>query len=350
MNKVAERIQNLIDKNKVKKSCSDEYTLILQELDKYKDNLDEVVKIQGRYGHTHFLTTETEEKVLKLIEKDDRVLTIQDKNSKKNIGMIAATLGLENVVLRALDNDVASIQQDMFGYNIGMLCAKTGLQTCVLKALDNPIASLQKAHGSETNIGMFAVIWDMEEAVLKALENDKASLQQDNEGMTIGMKAARKGMERCVLKAMENDRAILKLDKQKRSMAMHCLNNGLDNCVLKMLEKQPMISTQQDEDGYNLAMLSLSYSNKELVFAAMNDPMVLVQKTFYDHTLKDILMDRPDSYFYGDEEILQKIKEIEESSEYITALNLANQDDEIIDINKYVYDLGIGGENENENF
>lgn len=350
MNKVAEKIQSLIDKNKVKKSCCDEYTLILQELDKYKENLDEIVKIQGRYGHTHFLTIETEEKVLKLIEKDDRVLTIQDKNDKKNIGMIAASLGLENVVLRALDNDVASIQQDMFGYNIGMLCAKNGLQKCVLKALDNHEASLQKANGSESNIGMFAVIWDMEEAVLKALENDRASLQQDDEGMTIGMKAARKGMEEATLKAMQNDKVIMQVDNRKRNMAMHCLYSGLQDCALKMLEKQPMISTQQDEDGYNLAMLSLSYSNKELVLAAMNDPLVLVQKTFYDHTLKDILMDRPDSYFYGDEEILQKIKEIEESSEYITALNLENQDNEIIDINKYVYDLGIGGENENENF
>ena len=65
MNKFAEKIQSLIDRNKVKKSCIDEYTLILQELDKYKSNLDEVFKIQG-YGHAHYLTGETEEKILKV--------------------------------------------------------------------------------------------------------------------------------------------------------------------------------------------------------------------------------------------------------------------------------------------
>ena len=154
-----------------------------------------------------------------------------------------------------------------------------------------------------------------------------------------------------ILKLIDEDESVLRIQDKKsgKNIGMKATDLELFDISKRALEDK-IASTQQDEDGYNLAMLSLSYSNKELVLAAMNDPLVLVQKTFYDHTLKDILMDRPDSYFYGDEEILQKIKEIEESPEYITALNLENQDDEIIDLNKYVYDLGIGGENENENF
>ena len=342
MNKFAEKIQSLIDKNKVKKSCIDEYTLILQELDKYKSNLDEVFKIQG-YGHAHYLTGETEEKILKLIEQDDSVLTIQNKDSKRNIGMIAARLGLENVVLRALDNEVASTQQDQFGFNIGMLSAKSCLEKCVLKALDNPIASVQLAKGSDTNIGMYSVIWGLEDAALKSLENKEASLQQDNEGMTIGMYVANKGYRKCALKAIENKDAVTMQDDYGRNIAMFCLNGGLDDCVLKILEEYPEISIQQDQDGYNLAMLSLTSSilNKDLILAAINDPMVLIQKTNFDHTLKDILTDNPNGFYYDDEEIMQKIKEVEESPEYITALNLANQDDEIIDLNKYEIDLGI---------
>ena len=46
---------------------------------------------------------------------------------------------------------------------------------------------------------------------------------------------------------------------------------------------------------------------------------------------------------------MAKIEEMEQTPEYITALNLANQDDEIIDLNQYVYNLEIVGENENEN-
>ena len=347
MNKVAEKIQNLIDKNKVKKSCSDEYTLILQELDKYKDNLDEIVKIQGRYGHTHFLTTETEEKVLKLIEKDDRVLTIQDKNSKKNIGMMAASLKLENIVLRALDNETASTQQNLFGDNIGMISARFSLEKCVLKALDNKEASTQKANGSEVNIGMLSAIHCLEKAVIKALDNEEASIQQDIDGSTIGMKVAREGMEELTLKAIENKRTLLLQDSHKRNMAMHCLYGGVFDCASMIVDEEPLVTTQQDEDGYNLAMWGLSYDAKDLVLKAMNDPMVLIQRTFYDHTLKDMLLERPELSCY--DEVMAKIEEMEQTPEYITAFNLANQDDEIIDLNQYVYNLEIVGENENEN-
>lgn len=347
MSKVTENIKNIINTNRVKKSCKEDYTLILQELNKYKENLDEIVKIQGRYKHTHFLTVETEEKVLKLIEQDDRVLTIQDSDSKRNIGMIAATLGLENIVLRALDNDIASTQQDRFGDNIGMLSCRCGLEKCVLKALDNKKASTQKANGSGVNIGMLSVIWGLEKAVLKALDNEEASLQQDYDGFTIGMKAAREGMEEATLKAIQNERSLVLQDKRKRNIAMHCLHGGLLDCASKIIDKSSIVTTQQDEDGYNLAMSSLSYDKKDLILKAINDPIVLVQRTFYDYTLKNMLIERPELSCY--DEVMEKINEIEKSPEYITALNLENQDDEIIDINKYVYDLEIVGVNENEN-
>ena len=184
---------------------------------------------------------------------------------------------------------------------------------------------------------------DLEDAALKSLENKEASLQQDDEGMTIGMYVANKGYRKCALKAIENKDAVTMQDDSGRNIAMYCLNGGLDDCVLKILEEYPEISIQQDQDGYNLAMLSLTSSilNKDLILAAINDPMVLIQKTNFDHTLKDILTDNPNVFYYDDEEIMHKIKEVEESPEYITALNLANQDDEIIDLNKYEIDLGI---------
>ena len=51
---------------------------------------------------------EVSEKILDLINLNDEVLIIQDPCTGYNIGIKAAALGLEKVVLRALDNYIAN--------------------------------------------------------------------------------------------------------------------------------------------------------------------------------------------------------------------------------------------------
>jgi len=57
--------------------------------------------------------------------------------------MLAVSNGLENCVLKALDNFDASIQQNEDGLNIGMISATYKMENCVLKALKNDEARKQ---------------------------------------------------------------------------------------------------------------------------------------------------------------------------------------------------------------
>ena len=80
------------------------YDLIMEEFERYEDELKEIKNLKQTTGHDHFRTKEVTEKVLNLIELNDDVLTVQDSLSGFNIGMKAAVLGLEDIVIRALDN------------------------------------------------------------------------------------------------------------------------------------------------------------------------------------------------------------------------------------------------------
>ena len=85
-------------------------------------------------------------------------------------------LGMEDLVIRALDNHKIATQQDEEGYNLGMLCAKEEMEDAVIKALDNPVASTQVTL-DKINLGMYAAYYKMERATLKALDNTEAVKQ-----------------------------------------------------------------------------------------------------------------------------------------------------------------------------
>ena len=179
------RFSNKIEKffeNRAKRT-NKPYGLILCEFDEFKKYLPEVKKLREE-GYEHFKVKETEEKILKIIEEDERVLTKQNL-SGCNIGMMAAELGLENVVLRSLDNEEASLQQDEYGYNIGMYSAMHKLEKATIKALNNEKASLQQEKICDMNIGMISARYGLEKATLKALDNKKACLQKCSEGFNI---------------------------------------------------------------------------------------------------------------------------------------------------------------------
>ena len=109
-------------KNKVEKIDErlEVYNEIIEIMEGLKEFDDEIKNLKG---HTHFAVVEAEEKILKLIEKDESVLWVQGAYDK-TIGMEAVKYGLEKVVTRALDDEIASTQQDVFGKNIGMYCAE----------------------------------------------------------------------------------------------------------------------------------------------------------------------------------------------------------------------------------
>jgi len=150
---------------------------------------------------------EVEDKILSLIEENDKVLIVQN-NNYQNIGMLAAKLRLENVVLRALENDEASTQQDGF---------------------------------TNMNIGMFAAYNQLQKATMKALDNKKASCQQENYGRTIGMLAAQSKFEDCVLKALENNEACKKYDYRDENIEIYCARYSLENATLKVLDDKEMM-------------------------------------------------------------------------------------------------------------
>ena len=90
----------------------------------------------------------------------------------------------DDVVLKALDNYEASIQQDNSGKNIGMMAAINRREKATLKALDNPVASVQQSKYG-MNIGMYAASKCMVKPALKALENVEARKQVNVNDNTI---------------------------------------------------------------------------------------------------------------------------------------------------------------------
>ncbi len=100
-------------------------------------------------------------------EKYPEILTYQDKNGE-NLGMWAADLGLEEIVILTLNNEEASTQRNAFNdYNTGMIAARSGLEKATLKALDNEEANTQQAENGDT-IGISAARSGLKNATQKA--------------------------------------------------------------------------------------------------------------------------------------------------------------------------------------
>lgn len=224
---------------RVKHKYKDVLDVINDEFDRYNRQIEpEMEKLNG---HHHFALKEIEDKIIRLIDDNEEILTIPIKYGEENLGIYAAKLGLENVVLRILDNTQASIYQNHLGYNIGMIAAKQKMEKATLKALDNPIASIQQ-NKYGCNIGMLAAANEMEKCVLKALDNPIASCQQGGEvNENIGMVAALNKLENAVIKALDNEEACRQLNAFRYNIGFMAAKYGLKNATLKALDKYPDI-------------------------------------------------------------------------------------------------------------
>ena len=181
-------IKELIEFHKEFNKYGREFNMIRDDISYYeRELLPEVKKLKETTGHEHFAKVELEDKILKLIDQDEGILTYQGEQLY-NLGMICAKVGLEKVVMRALDDPKAPLQQDVFGLNIGMFCARYGLEDCAIKALDNHEASIQQTYLAKYNIGMMCAQEKLERATLKAVENKQAIIQRESSyGKTIGL-------------------------------------------------------------------------------------------------------------------------------------------------------------------
>ena len=126
--------------------------------------------------------------IVKQIILDDKAVTSID-HMGRNIGMISALEGNEEITLLILDNETARRQQSNNGHNIGMISAKNKLIQATLKSLDDDIASAQQSADGET-IGMIcarviAGDRNMIPVFEKAASNHKTILIQDNQGRNI---------------------------------------------------------------------------------------------------------------------------------------------------------------------
>ena len=208
------------------------YDLIKSELNKYE--ADYKFLILNNPSMLEEKKKEIETKIISLIDENEEVLNVVDLQNE-NIGIIACDFGLEEVVIRALDNETASMHLDNYGYSLGMWAAKRHMERATLKALDSDALSTQECD-FYTNIGMVAAEEKMEAATLKALDNYEASTQQDGLGLNIGMIAAQNGLEKAVLKALDNHEARNQIDDSFSSIKDYCFENGLTEAYKKASE------------------------------------------------------------------------------------------------------------------
>ena len=221
------------------------YQSILKELKEYKElYFEEAKKLNG---HPHFKTKEVQEKVINLINEDERVLFIRG-DWGRTLGFEAAKLKLEDVVLRILDNHDASLIQDDNGKNIGIEAMSTKLFKAVLKALDNHELCCQKSGYWGQTLGMFCAIDGYEEGVLKALDDKEASHL------------------RCSLKG--------------KNIGMYAAENGLNKAVLKALDDYDL-STQRDDEGFNIGTHSAGNCDEEVLIKALDNEEASLQQTYY---------------------------------------------------------------------
>lgn len=114
-----------------------------------------------------------------------------------NIGMIAARLGYENIVIETLENEIASVQRNANGQNIGMVAALNGLENATLKALENFDASIMQDKMGN-NIGIYSAKASLHKAVLMSRLNKISSNQinlNDESIKTIKTKSQSKTLE-----------------------------------------------------------------------------------------------------------------------------------------------------------
>lgn len=155
-------------------------------------NLKYIIELDKRRNYSTSIARESIrancDSIVETFLDDPLASTITD-HLGRNLGMICAYEGHENLVLLALDNETARRQQSNNGLNIGMICAKNKLVSATMKALDDDIVSAQQSLDRET-IGMICarVITgdrNMLPAFEKAASNPKTILIKDGQGRTL---------------------------------------------------------------------------------------------------------------------------------------------------------------------
>lgn len=285
--KAIQTFQNISNKNpKVETTQNSEdvvdnkrviYDLILEEMDKYqREYLVEVKKLKEQ-GHEHFIVKEVEDKIISLIDENEEVLTIIKNN--RNLGMLAAQLGLENVVIRAIENEEVLHHKDDLSKTVGMYCAENKLEKAVMMILDDPISCLLCDTINHRNLGMYCAMFGLEKPLIKSLDNYGASIQQDVYGWNIGMHAVSSGCEEAVMKALDNHEASIQQDCDGWNIGMYVGNVGMENAAIKALDNLTA-SIQQDKDGWNIGMYCASSDLEQATLKAIKNPLARKQKDY----------------------------------------------------------------------
>lgn len=313
--KLIERIKEYINSKKENdviennKNITLLYQSIVEELTQYKElYFEEVKKLNG---HPHFKTKEVEEKVIELINEDERVLLLTDKKGR-NVGFDAAELELEEIVIRVLDNHEASTMQDNQGQNLGMVSAINGLSKATYKALDNSVASVQIDYNGN-NIGMFCPANCDEVVSIKALDNKEASMQLGglSYNYNIGMLCAERGLLTATLKALDNEEASTQQNMLGQNIGMLAAINGLEEAVLKALDND-VARMQTDRIGReNMSLIATRVGMLKAVSKSLDykDVRWYSISKFRKYAYTDNLKKYIDEYI-TDENIIQKCERL----------------------------------------
>ena len=195
--------------------------------------------------------------LMPLIEANPNLKYIFEIDKKRNhsssIARECLRTNCDSVVESFLDDEQASSVTDHLGRNLGMLCAYEGHENLVLKALDNPQASRQQAHNGY-NIGMVCAKNKLTRATIKALDDDIASSQQSQDSETIGMICARiiagdRNMIPAFEKAASNPKTILIKDNFGRSMLDIAMASSYAGTTISEKFGKVILQAQFMQDG-----------------------------------------------------------------------------------------------------
>ena len=257
----------------IRKQTRQLYFYIVEELNKYQESLEEIEKLKEQ-GHTHYLVKETTDKILELLRDDDKVFLIQNAWGT-NIGMRAASLGLTEIVKKAMENREVAEQLDCLGKDIGIICAENKLEDCVLDFLDKyPDLLTHGKDSAENNIGLICASHKLEKAVIKALEigkeNKEFLLHENIERRNIGEFCVNFGLEEAVLRAI--DIPILSKCKMQddNNLGMLATSKGMYRVASKVIDNKINLY-DTNEYGKNIGMLAAEQGFEDLVLKCLDD-------------------------------------------------------------------------------
>ena len=245
---------------------------------------------------------------------------IQRKSDGKNIGMRAAELGLEEVVLDIIDkSEEACTQVDNDGRNIGIYSARSNLKTATLLSLQNTEVRIQRdKYGKNIEDYQYSYFKDkefwlrqelkplyneivedikkldadnyngndkrriiLEQKIINKIKQDERVLTYQNEnGENLGMRAAHAKLENLVLYTLENGEASVQQNNHGLNIGMYSAIAELPKATLKALDNK-VASMQQSEYGNNIGMFACEHDMEDAVIVALDNPIASIQVNFY---------------------------------------------------------------------